>query len=90
MRHGIGVFEGYVGRRIAIGEGVAGEVYQTGRPVAVDDYDAFSAKLGFVPPRTARRRRRRAAELGWPGRRRDRPRLRLDRTGRSASARSTR
>jgi diguanylate cyclase (GGDEF)-like protein len=50
MRHGIGVFEGYVGRRIAIGEGVAGEVYQTGRPVAVDDYDAFSAKLGFVPP----------------------------------------
>ncbi len=49
MRHGIGVFEGYVGRRISIGEGVAGEVYQSAKPVAVEDYDGFSGKLGFVP-----------------------------------------
>ena len=49
LRHGIGVFERYVGRRVHIGEGLVGEVYLTAAPVAVDDYDAFAGRVGFIP-----------------------------------------
>lgn len=49
IRHGIGIFERYVGRRVHIGEGLVGEVYLTATPVAVDDYDSFSGRVGFIP-----------------------------------------
>jgi diguanylate cyclase (GGDEF)-like protein len=49
IRHGTGVFERFVGRRINIGEGLVGEVYLTAKPVAVDDYDTFSGRVGFFP-----------------------------------------
>ncbi len=49
IRHGIGIFERYIGRRVHIDEGLVGEVYLTAAPVAVDDYDAFSGRVGFIP-----------------------------------------
>ncbi len=49
IRHGIGIFEHYVGRRVHIGEGLVGEVYLSATPVAVDDYDSFSGRVGFIP-----------------------------------------
>jgi diguanylate cyclase (GGDEF)-like protein len=49
LRHGIGIFERYVGRRVHMGEGLVGEVYLTATPVAVDDYDAFAGRVGFIP-----------------------------------------
>ncbi|HEY8238173.1 MAG TPA: GAF domain-containing protein, partial [Candidatus Limnocylindrales bacterium] len=44
MRAGIGADAEYVGFRQPIGEGMAGAVYRTGRPLVVDDYDSFEGR----------------------------------------------
>ena len=57
----------------------AAQVFLTGQPVTVDDYDAWARRAGIVPNGTAQRGRRRAALLGRRGRRRHRARVELDR-----------
>ncbi|MEO7664610.1 MAG: EAL domain-containing protein [Candidatus Limnocylindrales bacterium] len=44
VRAGLGLFEPYVGHSMAVGEGLAGAVCATGRPVAVDDYDRYASR----------------------------------------------
>ena len=51
LRHGTGLFEQGVGHRQPVDEGLGGEVYLTGKPVAIDDYDAYVRRAGIVPPR---------------------------------------
>ncbi|HET9680417.1 MAG TPA: EAL domain-containing protein, partial [Candidatus Limnocylindrales bacterium] len=41
VRAGIGFMTQRIGTRLSIDEGIGGEVFRTGRPFAVDDYDAF-------------------------------------------------
>jgi diguanylate cyclase (GGDEF)-like protein len=48
-RHGTGIFEELVGYRMPVEEGVAGEVHRTGRPVSVDDYDAWPGRAADLP-----------------------------------------
>ena len=49
VRVGTGLFDGYLGRRMAIGEGLAGQVVLTGRPLAIDDYDAWAGRSPTLP-----------------------------------------
>jgi diguanylate cyclase (GGDEF)-like protein len=42
---GMGVFESYVGYRIARGQGVSWEVVRSGQPVVVDDYQEYANRL---------------------------------------------
>jgi diguanylate cyclase (GGDEF)-like protein len=44
VRGGLGLFEAYIGHKMAVDDGLAGAVYTSGRPVAVDDYDKFSGR----------------------------------------------
>jgi signal transduction histidine kinase/CheY-like chemotaxis protein/HPt (histidine-containing phosphotransfer) domain-containing protein len=41
---GVGIFAGLVGKRLKRGQGVSGQVWQSGRPVIVADYDAYEAR----------------------------------------------
>jgi signal transduction histidine kinase/DNA-binding response OmpR family regulator/HPt (histidine-containing phosphotransfer) domain-containing protein/PAS domain-containing protein len=41
---GVGIFAGMVGRRLKPGEGVSGQVWQSGQPVVVADYSAYEAR----------------------------------------------
>ncbi|GIW10934.1 MAG: hypothetical protein KatS3mg061_1991 [Dehalococcoidia bacterium] len=45
MRVGTGVFAPLQGRRIEPGEGVAGRVWQSGRPLAINDYEHWEGAL---------------------------------------------
>jgi diguanylate cyclase (GGDEF)-like protein/excisionase family DNA binding protein len=49
VRVGIGQFEDYIGYRMPIDTGVAGTVFRTAKPFAVDDYDAFSGRAADMP-----------------------------------------
>jgi diguanylate cyclase (GGDEF)-like protein len=51
LRHGTGLFAQGVGHRQSVDEGLGGEVYLTGRPLAIDDYDAYVRRAGIVPAR---------------------------------------
>ena len=42
IRAGLGLFADYIGYTMSVGEGLAGAVYRTGQPVAVDDYATFA------------------------------------------------
>ena len=42
VKVGTGLFRQYVGVRLKPGEGLAGKIWQTGEPMAVDDYHAWS------------------------------------------------
>ncbi|HZB86325.1 MAG TPA: PAS domain S-box protein [Gaiellaceae bacterium] len=44
VRLGQGMFEASVGYRLGRGEGLAGRVWETGEPLAVDDYAAWSGR----------------------------------------------
>jgi PAS domain S-box-containing protein len=44
LRLGVGAFEPYVGFRMGRGEGLAGRVWESGRSMVVDDYDAWSGR----------------------------------------------
>jgi signal transduction histidine kinase/HAMP domain-containing protein/ActR/RegA family two-component response regulator len=48
-RVAIGVFEQDLGRRMAPGEGLAGRVWATGRPLVVDDYDSWEGRAETIP-----------------------------------------
>ena len=42
VRAGLGLFAAYDGYTMSVDQGLAGAVYRSGRPVAVDDYAAFA------------------------------------------------
>ena len=44
-----GVFEDELGSRMALGEGLAGRVWQSGVPLVVEDYDAWEGRLDTFP-----------------------------------------
>ena len=47
---GVGYFADHVHERMSAGEGVAGRVWQTGRPLLVEDYDAWEGRSVSVEP----------------------------------------
>jgi diguanylate cyclase (GGDEF)-like protein len=49
VSHGIGVFADYIGYRLAWGQGVGGRVAAEHRPIAIDDYDAWSGRAPDLP-----------------------------------------
>jgi signal transduction histidine kinase/ActR/RegA family two-component response regulator len=49
-RVAIGIFEQDPGRRMARGEGLAGRVWEMGKPLVVDDYDTWEGRADTVPP----------------------------------------
>jgi diguanylate cyclase (GGDEF)-like protein len=49
VRLGTGLFAELVGYRLAIGTGLAGQVFQSGRALAVPDYGAFTARAADLP-----------------------------------------
>jgi diguanylate cyclase (GGDEF)-like protein len=49
VRVGTGVFDGFLGRRMAITEGIAGRIVTSGRALAVDDYDAWEGRSPSLP-----------------------------------------
>lgn len=44
IRAGLGLFEAFLGHTMAVDAGLAGAVYRSGRPVAVEDYDTFAGR----------------------------------------------
>ncbi|HYK94308.1 MAG TPA: EAL domain-containing protein [Candidatus Dormibacteraeota bacterium] len=44
VRAAIGVMADFIGFEMPVGRGVGGHVFRTGRPFAVDDYDAFEGR----------------------------------------------
>ncbi len=49
VRGGLGVFDGFIGYSVKRGEGASGTVWETGRPITVDDYDAFLERRPDLP-----------------------------------------
>ena len=49
VRHGIGLFGDFLGYRMPVESGLSGLVYREGRPVSVDDYDAWAERSGDMP-----------------------------------------
>jgi diguanylate cyclase (GGDEF)-like protein len=49
LRHGKGLFTGYVGVRLPIDQGVGGQVFRTGLPLTVPDYDSFEGRAQSLP-----------------------------------------
>jgi signal transduction histidine kinase/HAMP domain-containing protein/ActR/RegA family two-component response regulator len=48
-RVAIGVFEEDLGRRMALGQGLAGRVWASGQALVVDDYDAWEGRAETIP-----------------------------------------
>lgn len=46
---GVGAFSHFIGLRLGQGEGLAGRVWQTGEPLTVADYDAWSDRSARIP-----------------------------------------
>ena len=49
VRTGTGVFDGFLGRRMAVDEGIGGRVVTSGVPLAIDDYDAWAGRSPSLP-----------------------------------------
>ncbi len=49
LRVGVGAFSGFVGLRMIKGEGLSGEVWERGGPVAVADYDTWIGRVTSMP-----------------------------------------
>jgi diguanylate cyclase (GGDEF)-like protein len=49
VRVATGVFEGYLGHALAIGEGLAGRVVESGAALAIDDYDGWEGRSAALP-----------------------------------------
>jgi|CXWL01.1.fsa_nt_gi signal transduction histidine kinase/DNA-binding NarL/FixJ family response regulator len=49
VKVGTGVMTRYVGLRLAYGEGLTGQVWETGLPMAVPDYDRWAGRTSAVP-----------------------------------------
>jgi signal transduction histidine kinase len=51
---GIGAFEAIVGQHVRRGEGLSGRVWESGRPMTIDDYGAWAGRLPAFPTDTLR------------------------------------
>ncbi len=49
VRFGSGMFERFVGHRLAPGEGLAGTVVSSGKILVIDDYDAWAGRATSMP-----------------------------------------
>ena len=78
LRVGTGVFAPIVGHRMRADAGLAGAVLSSGRPLAVDDYEAWPKRTTGAAGFATRRRRRRAPRVGRPGHRHPGPGRGLD------------
>jgi hypothetical protein len=47
VRYGIGIFADEIGFRLRLGEGLSGKVWQFGKPLLVDDYDAWEGRSRY-------------------------------------------
>ena len=50
VRHGTGLFTEYIGRRVSADDGLAGQVFRSAAPVAVDDYDTWAGRSATIEP----------------------------------------
>ncbi|MCI0581972.1 MAG: EAL domain-containing protein [Chloroflexi bacterium] len=44
VRAGLGLFSDYIGHSMSVDEGLAGAVFRSGRPIAIDDYASFASR----------------------------------------------
>jgi diguanylate cyclase (GGDEF)-like protein len=51
VRHGTGIFCDYLDYRMPVDSGLSGLVFREGRPIAVDDYDAWTDRASDMPIR---------------------------------------
>jgi diguanylate cyclase (GGDEF)-like protein len=49
VSHGSGVFADFIGHRMAIDDGLDGQIFRTGTPLAVADYDSFHGRSADMP-----------------------------------------
>ena len=49
VSHGSGLFIDFIGHRMAIEEGLSGQIFRTGAPLAVADYDTFAGRSPEMP-----------------------------------------
>jgi diguanylate cyclase (GGDEF)-like protein len=49
VRLATGIFEGYVGLRMALGEGLGGRIVASGLPMTIDDYDTWEGRSSTLP-----------------------------------------
>jgi diguanylate cyclase (GGDEF)-like protein len=49
VKVGVGLFEEFVGMRMASGEGMAGRVIESGRPMVIEDYDTWDGRSSQFP-----------------------------------------
>ena len=52
VRYGVGLYADLVGFRLPVDLGLAGHVFQTAKPLAIDDYDRWSGRSMDLPSRT--------------------------------------
>jgi diguanylate cyclase (GGDEF)-like protein len=52
VRVGTGLFQGYLGLRMTLDEGLGGRIVATGRPLAIDDYDSWEGRSTKLPSDT--------------------------------------
>ncbi len=51
ISHGSGMFQDLIGQRMGIDHGLSGQVFRTGEPLHVADYEAFSGRSSEMPQR---------------------------------------
>ena len=49
VRLATGIFEGYLGHRMAAGEGLGGRIMESGLPLTIDDYDTWEGRSSVLP-----------------------------------------
>jgi diguanylate cyclase (GGDEF)-like protein len=49
LHHGTGYYADMIGQRLPIADGLAGQVFRTAVPVAIDDYDTWPGRFSEVP-----------------------------------------
>jgi len=54
LRHGTGYYAGNIGHRLPVDRGLAGQVYRTAEPLAIEDYDSWGDRFSEVPLGTFR------------------------------------
>ncbi len=52
ISHGSGLFTELIGYRLPVEEGLGGQIYRTGAPLSVSDYDAFASRSPRMPTST--------------------------------------
>jgi diguanylate cyclase (GGDEF)-like protein len=49
VRVATGLFQGYLGHEMSLGEGLGGRIAQSGKPLAIDDYDSWEGRSSALP-----------------------------------------